>query len=631
MSLLLAGCQFFAQRSGVPTDYNLPLTVLVRPAASITAASIEYRDACGQAGILPIHDALEKQLKKRLSQVFQQIRIRTADSQEAADGAVDVAMGFRDVRLFIPRKANKSYPATVTLGLDFSYVDTRGAVLHSKKLQSSATGEVEARADSCQISGLEAVAQEAIAMVVEGMAQQLGTATKIREQAQFGKTHSSAGIPPLQDRSAAPAEMASSADSTSPSKAETPIRVPSSASPVETSSPATKLSFRTIIRDDNQNHVLEQQEAFSVEFEIKNEGAGTAHAIEIELSGHAAIVSGLQSPLSVGSLQPGEVRRVAVDGKVGTVPGIEQAELICTLRASTNVELPSSKKFLVAIRPDRSDAVEVLSVDVDQLPKANGKAAQPHALGIAIGVGAFRDPTMPVRKFAAHDAEVMGGYLKRILNIPSQQVRVVLDNQGLKDDLIDVFEQWLPKQSTSQHTAYIYISGRAVVDAQTGAVSLIPYDGSVMGTSRVFSLTRLQRALSRASLKQAVLMLDLSLEPQPGASLGRAILPQWTQQDTSDEHPRLLVMVGNSAVQEAQGYQSGQHGLFTYFLLKGLRGAADLDKNGAVLTGELCTYVRDQVTSIVRSSLGGDQQPLCVPQTGRGASSLLHLPLSKSR
>ena len=217
------------------------------------------------------------------------------------------------------------------------------------------------------------------------------------------------------------------------------------------------------------------------------------------------------------------------------------------------------------------------------------------------------------------------------MNIPPQQVRVVLDNQGLKDDLIDVFEQWLPKQSTSQHTAYIYISGRAVVDAETGAVSLIPYDGSVTGISRVFSLARLQRALSRASLKQAVLMLDLSLEPQPSASLGRDILPQWTQQDTADEHPQLLVMVGNSAVQEAQGYQSGQHGLFTYFLLKGLRGAADLDKNGAVLTGELCTYVREQVTSIVRSSLGGDQQPLCIPQTGRGASSLLHLPLSKSR
>lgn len=627
VSLLSAGCQFFAQRSATPTDYNLPLTVLVRADPSIAAASIEYRDACGQAGVLPIHDAFEKQLKKRLAQVFQRVHLRAADSQEAANGAVDVALGFRDVNLFIPRKGNKSYPATVTLGLDFSYTDQHGAVLHSKKLQSSASGEVEAGADSCQVSGLDTVAQEAIATVVEGMAQQLGTSTKIREQSQFGKTAPPAAIPPLTNRPAGASPVAS----VPLQEAERPPQMSTSAPPVETPVTATKLSFRTIIRDDNQNHVLEQQEAFSVEFEIKNEGAGVAHGIEIDLSGHAAIIGGLKSPVSVGALQPGEVRRVTVEGKVGTVPGIEQAELICTLRASANADLPSAKKFLVAIRPDRSDDVEVLSVDVDQLPKANGKSVQPRAIGIAIGIGAFRDSTMPVRKFAAHDAEVMGSYFKRVLNIPQQQVKVVLDSQALKDDLIDVFEQWLPKQSTSQHTALIYISGRALVDADLGTVFLLPFDGSITSTSRLFSLARLQRALSRASLKQAVLMLDLSLEPRPGASPIQAGSPQWTSRDMADgQHPRLLMMVGNSAIQEAQGYQPGQHGLFTYFLLKGLRGAADLDKNGTVLTGELCAYVRKQVASMARSTLGGEQQSICLPEVGRGDSSLLHLPLSKS-
>jgi hypothetical protein len=108
---------------------------------------------------------------------------------------------------------------------------------------------------------------------------------------------------------------------------------------------STQLSFRTIIRDDNQNHVLEQRESFSVEFEVKNEGAVVAEGVEVELSGHAAIVGGLKSPVSLGTLQPGEVRRVAVDGKVGTVADIEQAELICALRASANVLLPVGQEI----------------------------------------------------------------------------------------------------------------------------------------------------------------------------------------------------------------------------------------------------------------------------------------------
>ena len=319
---------------------------------------------------------------------------------------------------------------------------------------------------------------------------------------------------------------------------------------------------------------------------------------------------------------------MAVEGKVGAVSDVEQAELICALRASPNVELPSAKKFFVAIRPDRSDSVEVLSVDVDQLPKANEKFAQPYAVAIAIGLGAFRDPSMPARKFAAHDAEVMGEYFKRILGIPPQKVKVVIDDKALKDDLIDVFEQWLPKQGASQQTAYIYFSGRAVVDQETGAVSLLPYDGTAVATSRAFSLARLQRALVRASLKQAVLMLDLSLEPSPGYDLGRAMMPRWVQEDAGGEHGRLMVMVGNSALQEAQAYQQGQHGLFTYFLLKGLRGAADLDKNGTVLTGELCAYVHGQVDAVTRTQSGTAQQTLCLPASGE-FSPLRGIPVTK--
>ena len=625
------GCQFFGPLSSLSTNYNLPLIIQLRMDTSVATAAVEYRDACGQPKALPIHADLEKEIKKRMGQVFEEVQLEAGASGRAPDAVVDVALGLRQVNLFVPRKANKSYPATVTLGLDFAYTDQQGAVLHSKKLQSVETGEVEARAETCDIRGLDNVAQETIVTLVEGMAKHLGTDSKIREHAQFRKTGrvmnapspampTGAVLPTVEPTPVLPAQQSDVAP--------TPVTTSSVALPAEAHSAPTKLSFRTIIRDDNQNLVLEQQEPFSVEFEVKNEGTAVAQAIEIVLSGHAAIVGGLKTPVLLGALQPGEVRRVAVDGKVGLVSNVEQAELICALRAAPNVELPSAKKFFVAIHPDHNEEIEVLSVDVDQLPKTNGKFPHTHAVGIAIGVGTFRDPAMPPMKFAAHDAEVMGKYFKTILGIPPQKVRVALDEQGLRDDLIDVFEQWLPQQGGPQQTAYIYFSGRAVVDQETGIVSLFPFDGTSSGTSRAFSLARLQRALARASMKQSVLMLDLSLEPSSGSDPGRATQPRWNQQDSEEGKDRVMVMVGNSSLQEAQAYQPGQHGLFTYFLLKGLRGAADLDKNGTVLTGELCTYVRRQVESIAQSESGGTQHPLCFPEAGQ-ASSLQTLPLRK--
>ena len=51
------------------------------------------------------------------------------------------------------------------------------------------------------------------------------------------------------------------------------------------------------------------------------------------------------------------------------------------------------------------------------------------------------------------------------------------------------------------------------------------------------------------------------------------------------------------------------HGLFTHYLLQGLRGAADLDRNGVVELQELYTYLEQQVAQKSRG-IGGNQHPV---------------------
>lgn len=52
----------------------------------------------------------------------------------------------------------------------------------------------------------------------------------------------------------------------------------------------------------------------------------------------------------------------------------------------------------------------------------------------------------------------------------------------------------------------------------------------------------------------------------------------------------------------------GGHGVFTWFVLQGLKGAADANKDGTVTAGELFAYVRDQVGE----ATGGQQTPLAL-------------------
>lgn len=58
----------------------------------------------------------------------------------------------------------------------------------------------------------------------------------------------------------------------------------------------------------------------------------------------------------------------------------------------------------------------------------------------------------------------------------------------------------------------------------------------------------------------------------------------------------------------ANVYEDQQHGLFTYYLMKGLRGEADADNDKNITQQELNNYLRQNVTSISRR-LDREQEP----------------------
>jgi len=46
----------------------------------------------------------------------------------------------------------------------------------------------------------------------------------------------------------------------------------------------------------------------------------------------------------------------------------------------------------------------------------------------------------------------------------------------------------------------------------------------------------------------------------------------------------------------------GGHGVFSYYLIEGLKGAADYDRSGTVSMGEVAVYVSQQVRRATRNS-----------------------------
>ncbi len=604
--LLVAGCGLFSGKYGSTPKYHHPLTVQLREAPTVANAQITYQDACGQAQALSMAKPLQEALQHKSSRVFDKV----VSGAGPVDGYLDVGVGLTNLDLVIPRKGDRSYPAKVAVGLDFAYTGADGTVLYTKKLQSFASGDVRTSGDSCQVTGLEPIVEEAVGYATDGLAKQLGTSTKIIDAAaarKAGTAPAAAAVPP-------PSPLASARPS-SPSAATDTLMVGPAPTP-KTAEPAA-LVFRAIIRDQNRNQLLHPGETISVEVEVKNEGPGDAANVEIVATGTPELVEQIPGLLPVGDIPAGEVKRVSLEGKIGAVKEPVQAELTLALRSGSQAQLPPPKRFIVAMKPGNDPDAASVPVDVDDMPKFGGKLKQPKAVGIAIGIGRFREEGLARVKYAARDAESMAAYWQAIAGVPVTRIKRLIDAGALKHDLAETFEEWLPKLVDQTTVLYVYASGRGLVDSTTGAVSLLPFDGNAGGSSRLYSLRRLQDALSKLPIQRAIIILDLSLDRTELKEGAEPVPPFWEQDGLSKD--KVMWMVGNRGVQDAHPYDLGQHGLFTYELLKGWGGAADIDKDGTILAGELCTYTRGRVSKVAREQFGNEQEPLCVPGPGQGA------------
>jgi len=577
-------------------------------------AQLVYQDACGQRQSLQVGAPLQELLRRKTGRVFEKVLTGETRSSPAPDGYVDATLGFANVELVIPRKGNKRYPAMVSLGLDFAYRAVDGTVLYSRKIQSIGRGEVEVTETSCEVQGLDEIAQEAMGYVTDGMAKHLGTSNKIIDAAQAREAVSSRAAvvtAPL----VPPSSTGGALLSVKPTAAPQPVVAASV--PVPPDEPAT-IIFRAIVHDENRDQVLHSGEAVVIEIEVKNEGPGPARAVELSMTAAPTLIERIPSVIHIGDLQPGDVKHLTLDGKIGAVQDTVQEELTLMLRAgSPSVKLPPAKRFLVAMKPGSQAEAVARSVDVDQLPKRTGLLKQPKAVGIVIGVGRFRESGIAGVKYAARDAEVMSTYFKSIGGIPAERVRTLVDTNALKSDLTEVLEEWLPEQVDPTTVVYISFAGRGVVEPVTGAVSMMLFDSTATSSGRLYSLRRLRESLTRLPIQQAVVMLDLSLGLTQGNEAVDGIVPFWGQEGIGKE--KIMWIVGNRAVQEAHYYDQARHGLFTYQLLKGLGGAADLDKNGVILAGELCTYTKGQVLKMAHEHYGNEQEPLCLPGPGQEA------------
>ena len=198
-------------------------------------------------------------------------------------------------------------------------------------------------------------------------------------------------------------------------------------------------------------------------------------------------------------------------------------------------------------------------------------------------------------------------YLQAVAGVPESNVRVLTDEFAVLSDLRDVFERWLPQHVVTDSVVIIYVVGKGIARTKTGEVFLLPFEARSASRYRVYPLSHLLKTVGRLPGK-AILFFDLSF-PNRGARPPRLA---WMAPNTSRKRA-VLIASSNVAAPSVQ-FDRGQHGLFTYYWLKGLGGEADDDRNGSIGLTELYRYLRDRLHEATRVEGQQARSPVMVPK-----------------
>jgi len=562
--LVFPRLEFAAEESRTP---NIPVTVRLDLHDALQQAQLFYKDSCGSSQGIPLGERLAAQIKADAASVFEKTFV--GEPTDPADAVLSAAIETSEINLHIPRREEGEYKMTALVRVRITMTDNEGKPLFNEAIKGEGKWVVKTDGMECTVRGLMLPVTEAMEKLSDRTVEALSEGVKIRDWAirlQARKEMVAGGRP----SGGAPVPHAGSGE-------------------------APTMSFRASLEDENRNQVLDVGEKVVIRVEIANSGPGVARGVAVLLSGTPALAQEFTNPTLMGDLQPGEKKQVAITTTLSASLAEQQAELLIQITEAGGFGPPTRKRFVASVksRDGVDETVDVLSIDVDQIPARVQGFDRRTSYAVVVGIGGYRDEGVPKLKYAKRDAEVVAQHLTALAGYASENVRVLTDERALLVDLQDAFEEWLPRVATSSGTVLVYLVGNAVLNQESGEVILVPYEGRQDMARRGYSLKRLQDVLSRLPSRLNLVFADLSFSSDRTGAGSRTI--PWSAGRPA-ERSRTVLMGSSSVHGPSLSFDAGQHGLFTYHFLKAVRGQADVNSNGLVEMGEIIAYLREQVS-----------------------------------
>ena len=344
---------------------------------------------------------------------------------------------------------------------------------------------------------------------------------------------------------------------------------------------------------------------------LRNAGASAARGVSARLVIDSPDIfpSGEES-VSLGVLPPGETKTASFEFFVNKRFKGGKALPLWLELTHAGPDGPRPEKAPLSLALGKTpDAPKVLSIKGRQeLPAPAGEPASaleeppasrtpknPDAYGVVIGIERYRD--VPPVSYAASDARTVYAYLTQSMGFDPKNVILLEDDRAALTDIDTYLGPWLSDRVGPKSKVFVFYAGHGAPNPKTGEAYLIPFDGNPNYVeTKAYPIRKLYEGLSKLPSRDVTVALDACFSGAGGRSvLAKGARPLVQMGAPVPAGDNLVILTASGPDQISTFHEEGRHGLLTYFLLKGLRGEGDSDKDGRVTTGELFSYLKPAV------------------------------------
>ena len=249
--------------------------------------------------------------------------------------------------------------------------------------------------------------------------------------------------------------------------------------------------------------------------------------------------------------------------------------------------------------------IDLQSTDIakvyEQLKPNNIKVkTDKNKIAIIIGIEKYENLTNLDAKYANRDAKAFRTYATRALGIKPSNIKMLIDDKATRSQALKAFKLWLPKISgKGGKDIHIFFAGHGLASDNGEDLYILPQDGeSSLLEDTAISRVELISLINKVNPKSVTMFFDTcySGQTRDERMLVASLRPIRIVADEQETPDNFTIFTASNYDQTSGSIEEAEHGMFSYYLMKGLEGKADENKDRKITNGELITYLKDNVS-----------------------------------